>query len=96
MDRIERIQRMEERMDRAAAALGRLERALEEYEKCRSDLAALREYLGGEAWREDFAADEAGELPPEVKRGVLSEDGLYDLLGRADELRRTMERLARE
>ena len=28
----------------------------------------------------DFEADEAGKLPPDLKRGVLSEDGVYDIL----------------
>jgi hypothetical protein len=28
----------------------------------------------------DYEADEAGEIPSTVKRGVLSEDGLYNLL----------------
>ena len=29
---------------------------------------------------EDFEADEQGLLPPGLKRGVLSEDAVYDLL----------------
>ena len=28
----------------------------------------------------DHALDEAGEIPKTLKRGVLSEDGLYNLL----------------
>ena len=31
-------------------------------------------------WKEDFEADEKGLIPKDIKRGVLSEDGLYDLL----------------
>ena len=31
-------------------------------------------------WLSDFEADEAGLLPPDLKRGVLSEDGIYNLL----------------
>ena len=31
-------------------------------------------------WRKDFEADEAGKLPQDLKRGVLSEDGLWNLL----------------
>ena len=30
--------------------------------------------------------DEAGKIPEDVKRGVLSEDGLYDLLEDADRI----------
>ncbi|MBR4627209.1 MAG: DUF4298 domain-containing protein [Ruminococcus sp.] len=43
-------------------------------------LSALSSYYGSAAWKRDFAADEAGLLPKELKRGVLSEDGIYDLL----------------
>jgi hypothetical protein len=31
-------------------------------------------------WKLDYAADEAGKLPPDLKRGVLSEDGIWNLL----------------
>ena len=35
---------------------------------------------------EDLADDEAGRLPKGLKRGVLSEDGIYNLLERYREL----------
>lgn len=31
-------------------------------------------------WKDDFEADENGLIPKGMKRGILSEDGLYDLL----------------
>lgn len=40
----------------------------------------LDAYYGSEEWKRDFAADEAGILPPDLKRGVLSEDGIYNVL----------------
>ena len=43
-------------------------------------LAALEAYYTSGEWREDYEADERGELPPDLKRGVLSQDALYDLL----------------
>ena len=45
-------------------------------------LRSLSEYYGSAAWKRDFAADEAGLLPQDLKRGVLSEDGVYDLIER--------------
>ena len=33
-------------------------------------------------WKDDFEADEKGLIPKDMKRGILSEDGLYDLLSR--------------
>ena len=43
-------------------------------------LKVLSEYYTSPAWKRDFAADEAGLLPKDLKRGVLSEDGIYNLL----------------
>ena len=35
----------------------------------------LSEYYSGPDWKADFALDEEGLLPGDLKRGVLSEDG---------------------
>ena len=43
-------------------------------------LKELLEYYEGGQWLLDFQADERGELPKELKRGVLSEDGIWNLL----------------
>lgn len=43
-------------------------------------LCDLSDYYSSPEWKLDFAADESGRLPKELKRGVLSEDGLYNLL----------------
>lgn len=48
--------------------------------RVRAALQRLRRYYDGGQWLADYAADEAGLLPPGLKRGVLSQDGLDDLL----------------
>ena len=35
-------------------------------------------------WQKDFEADEAGLVPRDLPREVLSEDALYNLLAEAD------------
>ncbi|MBO2525950.1 MAG: hypothetical protein CW341_09680 [Bacteroidetes bacterium] len=45
----------------------------------RSAISILEDYYTT-TWLSDFEADEAGLLPPDLKRGVLSEDGIYNLL----------------
>ncbi len=80
MEQIERIQHMEQWMNDSAQALAILDKALAQYEGAREKLAALDAYYGSEQWRKDFEADEAGLLPADLRRGVLSEDGLYNLL----------------
>ena len=44
------------------------------------DIRLLSEYYQGPLWRSDFEADEAGELPADLLRGVLSEDEIYNAL----------------
>ena len=45
-----------------------------------SAVTSLREYMDSGAWLSDYEADERGEIPAGIKRGVLSQDGLYNLL----------------
>lgn len=40
----------------------------------------LTAYMESGQWLEDYELDSAGLLPKELKRGVLSQDGLYNLL----------------
>ena len=68
LDRIERVEKYERLFDEAAAS--------HDPEKLR----LLEVYYTSGEWREDYEADERGELPPDLKRGVLSQDALYDLL----------------
>ena len=47
----------------------------------------LIHYYESEQWKNDYSADERGELPADLKRGVLSEDGVYNLLNDIDSLK---------
>ena len=53
------------------------------YDRVRKDLAALKEYEESGLWLQDYDADERGELPAELKRGVLSQDGLDEVFDEA-------------
>ena len=92
--RNERIARYEDMADRAERAADRLEQALAEYEEALPLMSELDAYYSGLEWRTDYEADEAGLLPENLKRGVLSEDGLYDLLDRYRELKEQLRRTA--
>ena len=80
MKQIERIQHYETLLDRIAPVLENLEEALDAFEGIQEDVKELAAYYEDDDWREDFEADEAGKLPADLKRGVLSEDGIYDVL----------------
>ena len=83
---IARIRRMERNLNTAVAAVKRVEAALDKWEAVQDAIAALDEYYGSDLWRQDFADDEAGRLPADLKRGVLSEDGIWNLLSDARSL----------
>jgi len=85
-----RIRKMERHLNRASAALKRLSSALDKYDEAKADIAALASYYGSDDWKQDFAADEAGLLPKDLKRGVLSEDGIWNLLEAHQELQERM------
>jgi len=80
MKQIERIKEMEGRLERAAAAVMDMSAALDKYEAVQEDIKALRKYYDCRQWKQDYADDEAGQLPADLKRGVLSEDGIWNLL----------------
>ena len=75
---IERIKLMEHRYNNALAAIK--DGSAVSLKAIKEDVAELSKYYGSELWKLDFAADEAGKLPPDLKRGVLSEDGIWNLL----------------
>lgn len=75
---VARIARMEEYMDALENAL-RLGLALDTPEM-QEKIRLLADYMDSGLWLQDYERDERGEFPPTLKRGVLSEDGLYNLL----------------
>ena len=84
MKRIDRIKKYEEIFERVNTRLN--EKILNEKNELQKDINKLKRYYGSKLWLNDFKADEKGLLPKDLKRGVLSEDGIYNLLDRYDEL----------
>ena len=82
MNQIERIEYMEKILDESTEITNQLFDALEKYETMRDKYHELADYYSGDDWMKDFDADEAGTLPEDLKRGVLSEDAVYDLISK--------------
>ena len=76
MTQIERIRHMEQLYDLATEAM----KEPSTHAKAQEAMTELAAYYGSDEWKQDFADDEAGLLPKDLKRGVLSEDGLWNLL----------------
>ena len=80
MTQTERIKTMEQRLDLASAAVMQLSAAIDGYVAVGEAIRELSAYYGSDTWKQDLADDEAGRLPQDMKRGVLSEDGIWNLL----------------
>ena len=76
MQQIERIQYMEQLLDFVL----KTRKEQDKQERIQEAIRILSEYYGSDEWKQDFADDEAGRLPKDLKRGVLSEDGIWNVL----------------
>ena len=90
---IARIGEMEQALNEAAEAVRRLDESLDRYAAAREALEKLSAYYGSAEWHA-HRADEAGALPPDLRRGVLSEDGIWNVLADNAELLRRMQALS--
>ena len=77
---LRRIARFEALLDELLRALAEPETTAETLAALRGKADALARYYASARWKRDFADDEAGLLPRALKRGVLSEDGIYNAL----------------
>ncbi|MBR5613237.1 MAG: DUF4298 domain-containing protein [Bacteroidaceae bacterium] len=80
MEQIERIRCMEQLFDFVSESIMELPTTLDKYDKIQEAIATLSDYYSSNEWKQDYADDEAGLLPKDLKRGVLSEDGIWNLL----------------
>ena len=86
MEQIERIKKMEACLDASEEAIRRLSEALTSFERVQPQFRKLCEYYSSDQWVEDYEDDENGKLPADLKRGVLSQDTVYDLITENREL----------
>ena len=86
MEQIERIRTMEQLLDFALEAMKESPMPPNKYAQAKEAITTLSAYYGSEEWKQDYADDEAELLPKDLKRGVLSEDGIWNLLSDWEEM----------
>ncbi len=84
---LNRIIEMEAILNRATEIMDDLEKTMEEYVAYQAEINRLEAYYTSRQWKEDYAADEEGSLPADLRRGVLSEDAVYNMLERNKTIR---------
>lgn len=88
-ENMNRIISMEEVFNEALAKMNDFEKEgtnvkSAEFIEFQSQIGKLEQYLSSKERKEDLVLDEEGKIPVCMKRGVLSEDGIYNLLERYD------------
>ena len=84
---LKRVREMQDRYDDLTRVLAGLDEAISEYKSFKPDLERLEDYLNSGQLKADASIDDAGQIPSEIKRGVLYEDGLSSLLQGADKVK---------
>ena len=80
------IYAMENILDKATYMMDTLEKIIAEYEEFQSAINKLEAYYTSQQWKDDYAMDEAGKYPEKLKRGVLSQDAVWNMNEEISEL----------
>ncbi len=91
-EQVGRIKRNEEAFNRVAASVSALKEAIKSYDDVSEDIKSLTEYYDSSDWKKDSSDDDNNLIPNDLKRGVLSEDGIYNLLDEVKELNQILKR----
>ena len=83
-ERLLRIIKMERYFDELLAENLRTRGLYSASKTLQDKLNELKSYYQNGLWLEDYESDERGELPRGLKRGVLSQDALYNFLSDLD------------
>ena len=81
---------MEEHLNKASQAVKTLNDALDLYTDAMESIEIIDDYLVSDEWQQDFNDSEAGHLPKGLKCGVLSEDGIWNVVDTNRELQAQM------
>ena len=83
-ERLLRIIKMERYFDELLAENLRTRGLYSASKTIRGKINALKNYYQNGLWLQDYESDERGELPRGLKRGILSQDALYNFLSDID------------
>jgi len=81
---------MEKHLNKDSQAVKTLSDALDIYTEAMESIETIDDYLVSDEWQQDFNDSEAGKLPKDLKCGVLSEYGIWDVIDRNRELQAQM------
>ncbi|WP_139856378.1 DUF4298 domain-containing protein [Aequorivita sinensis] len=92
---IDRITKMENILDELTIVVEKSDKAMNELAESLEDLEILKKYYESQ-YMKDVMAEKRGEIPQDLKRGVLSEDAVHMLLTDLVELSFKMKKLSKK
>lgn len=81
---VRRVEEMERCLDLLQKAADENPVEIRNNAQLQAMLRQLTDYYENGQWMQDYDLDEQGLLPSDLKRGVLSEDVVYNLLAQID------------
>lgn len=81
---ISRVTQMEQYLDEILSAMKNCPETIKTNARIQELICILKEYYDSGQWLRDYESDERGELPTDLKRGVLAQDTLYNLFAMID------------
>lgn len=88
----DRITKNEERFDKILNSVKEMEIALTNFVDVQKDLTLLKKYYESKNWIKDKDKYEKIKTP-KIKAGVLSEDGVWNMLENIDEIKKDMKKI---
>ncbi|MEL3908118.1 MAG: DUF4298 domain-containing protein [Treponemataceae bacterium] len=80
MKKFKHISYFENILNEQIEIIEKVNKLLNKIKSSQKEYKKLTKYYYSEQRDDDLIADEKGEIPPSIKRGVLSEDGIYNLI----------------
>ena len=91
---IKRIEEMEKSLNISIKIIRQFEEALKEYNKVQKHINKISKYYGSKDWYKDF--DDYNNKKTNIKAGVLSEDGIYNVIMENKEIGKELNKLSKE
>lgn len=92
---IKRINEMEESLNISKKIIKQFEENLEEYKKVQKHIKKISKYYGSKNWYKDFD-DYNNKKIKNIKAGVLSEDGIYNVIMDNKEIAEDLNKLSKK
>ena len=92
-ERIARIKHLEQNYDECNISIEEFKDQIKKFKSIYPKIAELNEYYNDGSFLEDYKMDEKGQIPQDLKRGILSEDAIYDLLMEFDKIDQSIKEL---